>query len=45
MCAMMRGVKKAEARMTTSRMLGAFKEDRQLRAEFMAHLERGGKGE
>jgi GTP cyclohydrolase I len=40
MCAMMRGVKKAEARMTTSRMLGAFKEDRQLRSEFMAHLER-----
>jgi GTP cyclohydrolase I len=40
MCAMMRGVKKAEARMTTSAMLGAFKEDRQLRSEFMAHLDR-----
>jgi len=36
MCAMMRGVKKSQASMTTSTMLGAFKEDRQLRSDFLA---------
>ena len=36
MCAMMRGVKKPEANMVTTKMLGTFKEDRQLRAEFMS---------
>ena len=41
MCSMMRGVKKANARMVTSAMLGSFKENSQTRAEFMAHIERG----
>lgn len=40
MCSMMRGVKKVNARMVTSAMLGIFKEDPKTRAEFMAHLER-----
>lgn len=40
MCAMMRGVKKADARMTTSAMLGAFKEDAGLRSELLAYLQR-----
>lgn len=35
MCSIMRGVKKAEASMTTSTMLGAFKEDRDQRNEFL----------
>ncbi|MBN1230991.1 MAG: GTP cyclohydrolase I FolE [Anaerolineales bacterium] len=39
MCSMMRGVKKAEARMTTTRMLGTFKENDALRAEFLAKIE------
>ena len=38
MCAMMRGVKKANTKMTTSKMLGAFREDDKLRAEFLAHI-------
>ena len=38
MCAMMRGVKKANTRMSTSRFLGSFKEDKQLRNEFMAQV-------
>lgn len=38
MCAMMRGVKKAETSMTTRTMLGAFKDDAKLRAEFLNHL-------
>jgi GTP cyclohydrolase IA len=41
MCAMMRGVKKAQASMNTSTMLGAFREDRHLRSEFLAHISRG----
>lgn len=41
MCSMMRGVKKANARMTTSAMLGSFRDNPQTRAEFMAHIERG----
>lgn len=40
MCAMMRGVKKANARMITSAMLGAFRNDEKTRAEFLDHVER-----
>lgn len=35
MCGMMRGVKKSEASMTTTTMLGDFKADPQLKAEFL----------
>lgn len=38
MCSMLRGVKKSHASMTTSTMLGVFREDEKTRAEFMAHL-------
>jgi GTP cyclohydrolase I len=41
MCAAMRGVKKANARMVTSAMLGTFKTDQAARNEFFAHIERG----
>jgi GTP cyclohydrolase IA len=41
MCAAMRGVKKANARMVTSAMLGNFKTSMATRSEFFAHLERG----
>ena len=40
MCSLMRGVKKAEASMTTSAMLGIFRENHITRSEFLAHLER-----
>jgi GTP cyclohydrolase I len=40
MCAMMRGVKKADAMMTTSTMRGLFKTDQELRREFYAQLTR-----
>jgi GTP cyclohydrolase I len=40
MCSMMRGVKKAEASMTTSAMLGVFREDSRTRSELLAHLDR-----
>ncbi len=40
MCAAMRGVKKANARMTTSAMLGSFKHNPQTRAEFLDHVGR-----
>jgi GTP cyclohydrolase I len=40
LCAMMRGVKKSDTSMTTSAMLGLFRENSTTRAEFMAHLER-----
>lgn len=40
MCAAMRGVKKANARMTTSAMLGQFKTDHLVRAEFFEHIGR-----
>jgi len=40
MCAMMRGVKKPETNMTTSAFLGAFKEDRSLRQEFLDQVNR-----
>ena len=41
MCSMMRGVKKPNATMTTSTMLGSFREDPKTRAEFMSHISRG----
>lgn len=41
MCAAMRGVKKANARMTTSAMLGSFKNNPQTRGEFLDHIARG----
>jgi GTP cyclohydrolase I len=41
MCSMMRGVKKQEASMVTSAMLGCFKENNKTRSEFLNHL-RGG---
>ncbi len=41
MCSAMRGVKKANARMTTSAMLGTFKQNQATRTEFFALLERG----
>ena len=41
MCSMMRGVKKPNASMTTSSMLGCFREDPKTRAEFMGHINRG----
>lgn len=40
MCAAMRGVKKANTRMTTSAMLGSFKHNPQTRAEFLDHVGR-----
>lgn len=42
MCSMMRGVKKENARMVTSAMLGNFKENPKTRNEFMEHLRRDG---
>ncbi len=42
MCSMMRGVQKHESSMTTSAMLGTFREDQRTRAEFMAHIARNG---
>ncbi len=41
LCSMMRGVKKRDARLTTSTMLGAFKEDMAVRMEFMDNISRG----
>jgi len=38
MCAIMRGVKKENTKMNTTRMLGRFKEDERLRSEFIAHV-------
>jgi len=38
MCAAMRGVKKANARMTTSAMLGSFRRNQSTRAEFFEHI-------
>jgi GTP cyclohydrolase I len=40
MCSMMRGVKKANAIMTTSTVLGEFRDCPQCRAEFMSHIAR-----
>lgn len=42
MCSMMRGVKKENARMVTSAMLGSFKDNPKTRNEFMEHLRRNG---
>jgi GTP cyclohydrolase I len=41
MCAAMRGVKKANARMVTSAMLGSFQANQATRNELFAHIERG----
>ncbi len=38
MCAMMRGVKKQNTKMTTSKMTGVFKENSKTRSEFMQHI-------
>ncbi|MEP7359366.1 MAG: GTP cyclohydrolase I FolE [Anaerolineales bacterium] len=40
MCSAIRGVKKTQARMRTSAMLGVFKRNQKTRAEFMAHIGR-----
>jgi GTP cyclohydrolase I len=40
MCSMMRGVRKANASMVTSAMLGIFQENPKTRAEFMEHIGR-----
>jgi GTP cyclohydrolase I len=40
MCAMMRGVKKSQTSMSTTTMLGAFKDDPVLRSEFLAQVAR-----
>jgi len=42
LCSMMRGVKKANARMVTSALSGTFKVNTTSRQEFLAHLSRGG---
>ena len=44
LCSKIRGVKKANSRMVTSTMTGAFRESAITRQEFMAHLERGDQG-
>jgi len=41
MCMMLRGVKKHDARMTTSAMLGAFRSDMSTRMEFLDNISRG----
>ena len=41
LCAMMRGVKKHEARMTTSAMLGVFRSNMATRQEFLDNISRG----
>jgi GTP cyclohydrolase IA len=38
MCGMMRGVKKADTRMSTTAMLGSFREDPELRRDFMTQV-------
>lgn len=38
MCSMMRGVKKEQARMVTSAMLGCFRSNQKTRGEFLHHL-------
>jgi GTP cyclohydrolase I len=41
MCMMLRGVKKHDARMTTSAMLGSFRENMSTRMEFLDNISRG----
>jgi GTP cyclohydrolase I len=41
MCMMLRGVKKHDARMTTSAMLGVFKNELSTRMEFLDSISRG----
>lgn len=41
MCMMLRGVKKQDARMTTSAMLGVFRDDMSTRMEFLDNISRG----
>lgn len=41
MCMMLRGVKKQEARMTTSAMRGVFRDDMSTRMEFLDNISRG----
>ena len=41
MCMMLRGVKKHDARMTTSAMLGSFRNDMSTRMEFLDNISRG----
>jgi GTP cyclohydrolase I len=43
MCSMMRGVKKHDARMTTSAMHGSFRANPATRQEFLDHVSRGSK--
>jgi len=43
MCAMIRGVRKHDARMTTSTMLGGFLTRQSTRTEFLDHISRGSK--
>jgi GTP cyclohydrolase I len=40
MCSMIRGVEKHDASMTTSAMLGTFREKSKTRSEFLSHLNR-----
>ncbi|MEK7328818.1 MAG: GTP cyclohydrolase I FolE [Chloroflexota bacterium] len=40
LCSVMRGVKKANARMVTSAMCGVFKQDPKTRTEFLEHIRR-----
>ena len=42
MCVAMRGAKKANARMRTSTLLGAFRDDAKTRAEFFNRIDGGG---
>lgn len=42
LCAAMRGVKKANARMVTSALCGSFRKDPKTRQEFLGHIHRGG---
>lgn len=41
MCSMMRGVKKHDARMTTSTMVGSFRSNPTTRQEFLDSISRG----
>jgi GTP cyclohydrolase IA len=43
LCAMIRGVRKHDARMTTSSMLGAFRSNEATRVEFLDNISRGAK--